>query len=517
MIQIDMFEVKLGAALLLRFGTKKRPINVLADGGVSRWSGYPPDHVHKKLKQVFNSDEFCLHLIIGTHYDEDHLNGLVPIINDTSITIYEAWMPPVVNDLDQRTSYQDVSKEGLLPHQFTKDVNNTLITSYLKEKYKEINICLYLEKTLKTELTDINEFYHKVNVNESYLHELSFFREQIEDSYKDNYHSDVDFDTENDNIDEYNYFRNIPKIIINKSYYHHNLNDLKEIAKHLYFIRRNDPKIALMIANSYAAIRKNSAKRAINAKALHNVVQALRKRSIPIQSKIIDDGTPQKYWWNTRINRFTLSPQKNKEPTFTLLGPSQSLVNKHLHKIPTYDLIKMASEPSIEIRRITESNELSYIGCFDFLGQRILISGDAGCVDFLDDKKNYYKDLLKELETLHIVQVAHHGGNNAYFYDVLNKAGYPNQNEPSYMLLSHDYHDKLRPSHVFESFLVSALSKGKNIQILFTSEPRKKNVNNYKRVIFPPTGTKSHTVGDVKIRFDPYSGWIVDNHAIKIT
>ena len=99
-IQVDMFEVQLGAAVLVQFSTPNGPVRVLADAGVKA-SGYPVDHVHGKLQDAFDSfgdPRRRLDLIIGTHYDEDHLVGLVPIIEDSSISIGEAWMPPVAND-----------------------------------------------------------------------------------------------------------------------------------------------------------------------------------------------------------------------------------------------------------------------------------------------------------------------------------------------------------------------------------------------------------------------------------
>jgi hypothetical protein len=41
-MQIDMFEVQLGAAILLQFTTDDGPIRVLADAGVKA-SGYEPE------------------------------------------------------------------------------------------------------------------------------------------------------------------------------------------------------------------------------------------------------------------------------------------------------------------------------------------------------------------------------------------------------------------------------------------------------------------------------------------
>ena len=100
-IQIDMFEVQLGAGLLVQFRTCDQVVRVLADAGVHA-SGYPKDHVHRKLTDAFESFDASasrrIDLIVGTHYDADHLDGLVPIIEDPTIEIGEAWLPPVAND-----------------------------------------------------------------------------------------------------------------------------------------------------------------------------------------------------------------------------------------------------------------------------------------------------------------------------------------------------------------------------------------------------------------------------------
>ena len=98
MIQVDLFEVQLGASLLLQFRADDGDVmRVLADGGQG-----PPIDVHKKLPgalQAF-SDGRRIDLLLGTHYDADHLDGLVPIINDSTIEITEAWLPPVANDVE---------------------------------------------------------------------------------------------------------------------------------------------------------------------------------------------------------------------------------------------------------------------------------------------------------------------------------------------------------------------------------------------------------------------------------
>lgn len=97
-IQLDMLEVQLGAAILLSFNVDRRNVKVLADVGVKA-TGYAADHVLQKLNQIFDDGQRLIDLIIGTHYDEDHLLGLAPIIEDKTITIGEAWMPPAAVDI----------------------------------------------------------------------------------------------------------------------------------------------------------------------------------------------------------------------------------------------------------------------------------------------------------------------------------------------------------------------------------------------------------------------------------
>lgn len=108
-IQVDMFEVQLGAALLLQFQLEKgQVVRVLADAGVDKSSGYPIEHVFNKLFDAggtpssvwsdFNDSKPKLDLIIGTHYDADHLRGLIPIIKKLDLEIDEIWLPPVQDD-----------------------------------------------------------------------------------------------------------------------------------------------------------------------------------------------------------------------------------------------------------------------------------------------------------------------------------------------------------------------------------------------------------------------------------
>jgi hypothetical protein len=135
-IQVDMFEVQLGAGILLQFRDGERVIRILADAGVHA-SGYRPDHVHKKLPfafAAFGGEGRRLDLMIGTHYDADHLKGLVPIIEDEGISITEAWMPPVANDTQPHALEDQPDDERFLAHQFAAEDGLLKLEAYLNRK-----------------------------------------------------------------------------------------------------------------------------------------------------------------------------------------------------------------------------------------------------------------------------------------------------------------------------------------------------------------------------------------------
>ena len=109
-IQVDMFAVELGAAILLQFETKRGPVRILADAGEAR------HQVSKRLPKAMGAfgRGSVIDLMIGTHYDADHLEGLVDIINDPSISIGEAWLPPVANDTQRHAADDAIGNRNLL-------------------------------------------------------------------------------------------------------------------------------------------------------------------------------------------------------------------------------------------------------------------------------------------------------------------------------------------------------------------------------------------------------------------
>jgi hypothetical protein len=90
-IEINVFEVQLGAAILLQMkDSRGRTVNVLADGGINA-AKYSQDHVAIKLGTLLPSQR--IDVLIGTHYDQDHLAGLIDAADQFPIT--EAILPPI--------------------------------------------------------------------------------------------------------------------------------------------------------------------------------------------------------------------------------------------------------------------------------------------------------------------------------------------------------------------------------------------------------------------------------------
>ena len=134
-----------------------------------------------------------------------------------------------------------------------------------------------------------------------------------------------------------------------------NLHKNRNAPRNTNLIDRIDP-IAL------AHIRVSAAKDAINAKSLAKVVKALKKRNIKIRFTTIEKGKPRKFLWDPAERRFTSMPNSRaREPSFTLLGPSLSLVEEHWHKLPIGPYVNSLTLRTVPIEKITPSNELSYI------------------------------------------------------------------------------------------------------------------------------------------------------------
>jgi len=269
-------------------------------------------------------------------------------------------------------------------------------------------------------------------------------------------------------------------------------------------------------ARNLAGIRKSAASDAINAISLARITNCLRARHIPIRCHTIDDGTPRRFVWRTVARRFEGGYRLSEQgPTITLLGPSERLVRKHWDRLPVGVYAEVAFYSLGMLKSITPSNQLSYVMRFSAEDQGILVSGDAGCVDFKPKgRRPYYPELLKALSPLHVVQVAHHAGNNAHFYRVLKAAQYPEAEPQSFLLVSHATHDRHRPSSEFRRFVEVARREPEIVKVFFTTQPRADKIHDFESLVHASVG---HTAlqGDARLEFQNGT-WKVTKHAIAI-
>lgn len=521
-IQLDMFEVQLGAGLLLQFRTPRGTVRVLADAGVD--SSYPPDHVHKKLSDRIppGSDGLCrIDLVIGTHYDADHLKGMVDIIKDGSIEIGEAWLPPVAND----TEYQEAPAGELEPHSLAAQLAGSngrqVLGKYLLAKANSVE--------LRARDT------HEVARFESIGMEprvFSWARRSVGPSFQMQYQEavaepgELSSTKEEDEIivEAITWFaQRLAGMDEHQGSSHADdptgVPEAFELADQPVLLRRGDGAALdpAKLNEAVQHIRKSEVKDAINAAWLARIVGALKSRSIPIQCINIEDGEPERFVWSVDDQRFVKEFGADLESPLTLhlLGPSKGLVRKHWERLPIGAYAQQTARRNIPIRGITPSNQLSYIATFEFQEQRILVCGDAGCVDFKPTANGdeYYEALVAGLKDLNVVQVAHHAGNNAHYYRVLEAAGITDQERSVFFLLSHAVNDKHRPSEVFADFM-RGLGDRSGDRLLFTSQPRSEKVGTFLSKINDVTGTPSDR-GDVILVFDR-SGWSVSQHLVQV-
>lgn len=528
MIRIDMFHVELGAALLLRFEDERgAPVTVLADAG-AHGGGFAPDHVLRKLRAVMGAGEIRIDLLIATHYDSDHLNLMVPVIEDANIVIAEAWLPPVADDTIAMAGDLPLDDEHILPLKFARSFETQdAILRYLESKREAIleNRELAAQISRAAGLGDDfqersarSQCMQEGEPRQRIAHLIKFFRAELSSTetglekavpdcrhLSDEHESDeraapvwkmmlpswmgaaeaLDYVDTSDRSELYGYAR------------------ASRMAVHNSGLQR------------LAVLRKSDAKGAINAAALNDVIVALKKRGVPVVSRRIDDGVPRLFAWDSAKAGFIeAAGGRVGGIAFALLGPSTGLVRKHWAILPRKQKLAFALFTALPVISITPSNQLSYVLHFRAEGQGILVSGDAGCVDFKPAQRNapYYPDLLKALSPLNVVQVAHHGGANAHFFRVLQAGLDARIRREAWYLLSHEQDSPSRPSHVFRLYIGNFRGPVDEARLLFTSAPRRLNVQGYEDLISPQAGGQVD-FGDISLAYDK-RGWRVRAHAV---
>ena len=574
-IQVDMYPVGLGSAMLLQFTDKYgKRVRILADGGVGR--GKDPKRVRDALLGEFlleGGQQVRLDLVVGTHYDEDHLSGLVPIIEDERFQIGEIWLPPIINDIgDMHKEPIQIENSVMLAHQFNDEkLGSERLSRYLQAKTEIIaEVVGFLERNEATEtgksqlfaelrtlserlkntilespipevwqrpiseFRDIEQcagrcFHLMLSAGHTILgnayadkRENYIFEEEIEVGHADQYWEYPPW-----NWDESDIMDRKGKYIISKLKFAP-FNGVDAIRAFLCAAERPAWKRhsggALHVTSALLEILKGQARDAINAKTLSDVVGALRARNkisktrVELHCHVISAGKPLRLGWDMIGRRFVASDEVCKDnPSLKVMAPSDGLIQKHYTRLPVGRLGLMAALFEYDLKWVTPSNQLSYVVRAEYKGQGILVSGDTGMVDFVRRSRRprkYEEALLKELMPLHVVQVAHHGGRNWYFYEVLMKAGYSGSQERSYLLLSHAVNDHHRPSGVFAEFMLDLRKGTCNATVLFTSRPKSDRVCAFGSMVERPVGP-SRDEGPIRVSFKQ-GRWSVDQHWVRV-
>lgn len=518
-IQLDMFAVELGSAILLQFETGHGVVRVLADAGEARHK--VNDRLPSAIKN-FGQDELRIDLLVGTHYDADHLDGLVAIIENQNITIGEAWLPPVSNDTQPHSLEQVPGDENLLPLQLMGEDSRQILRSYIMQK---ADLCARLasaerqgdesrgirrEDFHQEAAFDVKEISSNHDSDLEHERISALFRAHVSDAEKTiglarTVHGDEQAQ-DPWNVQELTEFGG-------QNWYWDSM-DIEALSRSWHHGRVSRTSVE---ASALAMIRRSTAHDALNANSLAAVVNALRVRKVGIRCSTIANGKPRRFYWKSGTKRFSpIRATGDDGPELLLLGPSDGLVKKYWDRLPIGTYTHMIAKLALPIEPISASNQLSYIMTFEYESQRILVSGDAGCVDFSPGRnKPYYSDLIDALEPLHVVQVAHHAGHNAHFYNCLLASKYPMQKEISYLLLSHKTDDKNRPSDLFTKFITSMHRDSDDVKLLFTSHPLETKVRDIKALIEKVVGGPPGSKGDIRLDFD--SGkWTVSKHVVNV-
>jgi len=488
-IQVDMFEVQLGAALLIQMrDSAGKSVRLLADAGINAPSPYARDHVANKLPQALStfahSGESRIDLMVGTHYDQDHLAGLIDVTKQ--FPVGEALLPPVRTPAVRRDQMQEAADTNdlvapleldALPPPADEEPSTDTLNSLAE-------YCQAVEHAAAQRLDFIVGLVRGRQSSET----VDRFLKEV-DAYVDDLEESVDeFDPDEPHgVGSYLAASTLDA-------------DLSTAAKQV------------------AAIKKSAIMGAIVARWLNQLVTALKKNGVPIKSLTIPHGVPEYYEWDGTHRKFkpvsAAIYAASKEPKFTLLGPSKTLVNHHATKIPLGMYLVLGGH--ILKRPVRPSNQLSYVLLVESGGQQILITGDSGCVDFYDRiSKGYFPALVSALKEPNVVQIAHHAGSNAHFYDALLASNFARSSAPAaFLMLSHGYHDQIRPTVEFKQFVTLLSSKRSNFCLLFTSEPQLSKVSSFTSRIHGLVGTSSkRNVGDVRLSYNARS-WTVDHHCV---
>jgi len=92
MLRLELLPGGPGDCIWLEYGEPGNKHNILIDGGIKKTSARLKSHIKEKLQECGGT---CLHLelIIVTHIDKDHIDGILELLKDTknNLCIGDIW------------------------------------------------------------------------------------------------------------------------------------------------------------------------------------------------------------------------------------------------------------------------------------------------------------------------------------------------------------------------------------------------------------------------------------------
>ncbi len=518
-IKITMYSVGLGAAILLEFRRGDRTVTVLADGGDAGAGICVADKVAETLGPIGGAAGPArpLDLVIGTHYDEDHLDGLTELVGrGVTIPVREIWLPPVADDTLSGSGPADATgrapkSEDTLAARFATDEGREAYEAYLGDKAVTLDHLDEFEQMLelgsKTDEPDADSSRDFRGRDEALG--LTRFRRVRGAARRRLAVSGVEHLSGGDVL-------KTGALVTHARYvWHLSHRDVGTIERMRFAAR--GPVEGRILEMAVASIRNAVCTDAINAGALIRLVEALRARPEIRRRQIwCEDGQPIEFGFDGSSGRFDRRSVRGPGPRLTLLGPTERLVAERRDLLPVGTLAMTRLHPYERLKDLTDSNQLSYVVRFDHEEQGVLITGDTGFDGFAvgsDSVRRYYPRMVHHLRDLSVIQVPHHGGICRHFYRVLDDAGFPWMSKPVYMLLSHEQGSAHRPGDQFMNYAAS-LGAGHPARLLFTAMPRADKASALRPLAEPATIVPAALPGDAVLEFD--GTWRVVRHSVQL-
>ncbi|SOB80690.1 hypothetical protein SAMN06297144_1190 [Sphingomonas guangdongensis] len=513
-IEVTMYDVGLGSAVLLTFKDGDHTVRVLADGGDAR-AGIRVEESLKKLLTHGTGKRAPLDLVIGTHYDADHLDGLTHIIKSGRVDIRQLWLPPIADDESGRDYGRLAQDESLLVNRFRSEDGSAAFETYVRGKDERRRTLSDLDRMLawvgENDDRSDQPKPSSHNPSERTLEDWRrVFGEELEAAYK---------------IVGTRGCEHVPDadlVRLSASSY--------DIIDDLAIMSRPNPAAigsliretkrrgilegghSLMAARAQLAhMRVTNAKNAINAVALKALLNEIpTTSSIIVESHRCSDHRPKRFRWTAGL--FVRSAEAGGV-TATLLSPTDRLVADRRDRLPS-DVIGFGAKRWDRLEGLSHSNQLSYVIRFDAEGQGVLITGDSGFDGFArgrDRASEYESGLTDHLKGLSVIQAPHHGGISRHFYRAINSAGFAKETAPCFLLLSHERHSAHRPATALPDYL-STLPAGHGLKLLFTSEPAAEQVAGCHERFASVTKTDREPHGEIVLKCD--KSWSVIRHTV---